>query len=260
MRFGTRWTGMLAAMGLLAAGCGTTQAAMHYTPPKFPKGNALVGAKIFSQTCATCHGVHATGTPGLAPPLRPPSQFAWQLYGTPNKLAEFIYQYMPKTNPGSLSRQQAADLAALVWSVNGLSGKKTERASLAALGAPPPTTVTHVKAHPKPHHSSHPSHPQKAPKPQAAYTAAEVAAGAKLYASTCATCHGTNGQADTALGRKYHAFILWGPKSVIPSSLNTMSALSAFIHSSMPFTNPGSLTAAQATDAAAYILHQNGIK
>lgn len=249
---------MLAALALLAAGCGTTQAAMRYTPPKFPKGNALVGAKIFSATCATCHGVHATGTPGLAPPLQPPSQFAWQLYGTPDQLAEFIYQYMPKTNPGSLSRRQAADLAALVWGLNGLHGKKAQRAVLAALGAPPPAAVTHVKSHPHPGRPG--THQHKSPPPQVAYTAAEVAAGAKLYASTCVACHGANGQAQTALGRKYHAFVIWGPKSVIPSSLNTLGPLSAFIHSSMPFTDPGSLTASQATDAAAYILHQNGIK
>jgi len=87
--------------------------------------------------------------------------------------------------------------------------------------------------------------------PPALYTDAQAAAGASLYAQTCAMCHGANleggagpaliGQAFAAAGNKY-----------------TVGAIFTVLSQQMPASQPGSLTHAQYEDAMAYILKQNG--
>jgi cytochrome c len=251
VRLQSRWKWSLLGAGLLMAGCGT-QAASTYHAPSFPQGDPVAGAKVYAASCAVCHGATADGTPGVAPALRGRKAFG-TLYTSEAQLAQFIEDYMPKNNPGSLSRQQAADVAAFIWGLNGHLGQATQNQLTASLGKAPAAPSSKAAAP----SAAAPSPSSAAPAPSTAVSAAEIAAGQKLYAQVCSTCHGSNGQGGTAPA-------LWGPGSVITagSPMADLTTLAGFIKSAMPAapTNgyaPGSLTPAQANDAAAYILSQN---
>lgn len=129
-----RWLVLAATVGLLAAGCGA-EAPASFTLPSFPAGNPTAGAKLFATTCIACHAPTATGVPGLAPTLRGQA-FLFTLYPTQAQLAEFIQQYMPKVDPGSLSAQQAANLAAFIYGINGKLGASTKQQLLGLLPKP----------------------------------------------------------------------------------------------------------------------------
>ncbi len=72
--------------------------------------------------------------------------------------------------------------------------------------------------------------------------------GRALYASACVSCHGADGQGSTA------APPLWGNRSFnIGAGMARIGTSAAFIRANMPLDKPGSLTAEQAFDLAAYI-------
>lgn len=76
----------------------------------------------------------------------------------------------------------------------------------------------------------------------------DTARAAPLFASTCAPCHGADGSGTNA------APPLWGPKSYnIAAAMARVGIAAAFIRTAMPQNQPGSLTAQQAFDLAAYI-------
>jgi len=231
MRIGWAWGGLVLGVSLLVAGCGQ-QSSFH--PVSFPTGDAAVGASIFKSTCTTCHGVDAMGTPGLAPALRGHA-YLFTLYPTVDQLATFIHDYMPRTDPGSLSKTEAADLAAFIEGINGKDGTGVENQLLALL---PKTTK--IKT---------PSGPTQ--------LASEIAAGQTLYKHVCTVCHGATGQGDA---NSFHAPGLWPPAATASAVTSLgLSGLVSFIKTNMPFTTtngvaPGSLTLQQATDAAEFIL------
>jgi cytochrome c len=235
MRMGwAGWAAAVVGVGILVAGCGQQAA---WKPPNIAAGDAVVGARIFKTTCSTCHGPTANGiSPTLAPGLRGHA-YLFQLYPTQSQLAAFIHYYMPKTDPGSLTKSQAADLAAFIYGINGKLGSGTEKHLLALLGAPPST--------------------KKVTTPKGTQLAAEIAAGGKLFKTICATCHGPTGQGDA---NSLHAPGLW-PPAATASAVKALgySGLVSFIKTYMPFQTtdgvaPGSLTLQQATDAALFIL------
>lgn len=81
--------------------------------------------------------------------------------------------------------------------------------------------------------------------------AGDTAAGRVQYASTCAPCHGANGEGTAA------APPVWGPQSYnIGAGMARVNTAAAFIRAAMPQTAPGTLTAQQAFDLAAYINSQ----
>ena len=81
----------------------------------------------------------------------------------------------------------------------------------------------------------------------AAFTA-DTAAGAAVYATTCAKCHGNDGQG-TAVAPP-----LWGPKSYnVGAGMTRVRTAAAFIRENMPFDQPGTLTDQQAFDVAAHV-------
>lgn len=82
-------------------------------------------------------------------------------------------------------------------------------------------------------------------------TPAMAAQGATLYtASKCASCHGPQGSGTSS------APALNGTGSVpVTTTYPTPEAMATFIHQNMPLTNPGSLTASQADELAAYIYY-----
>ncbi len=76
----------------------------------------------------------------------------------------------------------------------------------------------------------------------------DTAAGARIFTSICAKCHGPDGQG-TAVAPP-----LWGPQSFnIGAGMARARTAAAFVRDNMPFDQPGSLTDQQALDAAAYV-------
>lgn len=74
------------------------------------------------------------------------------------------------------------------------------------------------------------------------------AAGAGLYAETCARCHGSDGEGTVI------APPVWGDSSYnIGAGMARLRTLAAFLRANMPYDLPGSLTDQQAYDLAAYV-------
>ena len=77
---------------------------------------------------------------------------------------------------------------------------------------------------------------------------ADTAAGAIVYGSTCAKCHGPEGQGTPV------APSLWGNRSYnVGAGMARVRTAADFIRNNMPFDQPGTLTDQQAMDVAAYV-------
>jgi thiosulfate dehydrogenase len=77
---------------------------------------------------------------------------------------------------------------------------------------------------------------------------ADTASGRAHFTTACAACHGMDGQG-TPAGPP-----LWGPKSYnIGASMARLRTAASFIKYNMPADRPGTLTAQQAFDLAAYV-------
>ncbi len=76
----------------------------------------------------------------------------------------------------------------------------------------------------------------------------DTLAGAAVFASACAKCHGPDGQG-TGIAPP-----VWGPKSYnIGAGMARVRTAAAFIKDNMPFDQPGTLSDQQAFDVAAYV-------
>lgn len=85
--------------------------------------------------------------------------------------------------------------------------------------------------------------------PSLAQATPDPAAGKLLYANQCASCHGDNGAGNAPLFPP-----LWGPDSFNDGAgMHQVAKMAAFVKYNMPQNKPGSLTAQQAYDVAAYI-------
>jgi thiosulfate dehydrogenase len=77
-------------------------------------GDPVAGELIYRTRCISCHGANGDGGPaGAAPPLWGPYSFNSGA-GMNRKMAAFVRAVMPLNAPGSLSDQQATDVAAFV--------------------------------------------------------------------------------------------------------------------------------------------------
>jgi mono/diheme cytochrome c family protein len=90
----------------------------------YTDAQAVRGELAFGTHCASCHGANLGGT-GEAPALAGP-QFLSDFDGlSVGDLFDRIRTTMPQDNPGSLSRDQLADILAFLLKANGLpSGAK----------------------------------------------------------------------------------------------------------------------------------------
>jgi len=81
----------------------------------FTSAQATLGAKVYLQSCASCHGTNLHGISGPA------------LVGKTSGIAqqslvevyEYVSQQMPQTAPGSLSKAQYASILAFIAQKNG---------------------------------------------------------------------------------------------------------------------------------------------
>jgi len=93
-----------------------------------------------------------------------------------------------------------------------------------------------------------------------------AAQGAPIYAASCASCHGANGE-----GQGAYPQLIGGPKGQvdfasdykIPRTIGNYwpyaTSLYDYIRRAMPLTAPGSLTADQTYAVSAYLLSKEGI-
>jgi thiosulfate dehydrogenase len=85
--------------------------------PKMPAltGDSAHGAALYATTCVACHGPEGKGAPPAVPALWGPKSYSiGASMAREERAATFIRRFMPQSNPGSLTDQQAYDLAAYV--------------------------------------------------------------------------------------------------------------------------------------------------
>ncbi len=85
--------------------------------PKMPAltGDGTRGAQLFAATCTVCHGVDGQGNPPAFPALWGPGSYSiGASMARQERAASFIRHFMPQNNRGSLTDQQAFDLAAYI--------------------------------------------------------------------------------------------------------------------------------------------------
>ena len=93
----------------------------------YTEEQAKRGEPLYSQRCARCHGPDLTG--GETAPALASGEFKGNWSGlSVDDLFERIKISMPQDNPGSLSRQQTADILAFVLSRGGFPAGATELA------------------------------------------------------------------------------------------------------------------------------------
>jgi thiosulfate dehydrogenase len=82
----------------------------------------------------------------------------------------------------------------------------------------------------------------------------DTARGAAVYVAQCARCHGARGEGMVVPGPGLYAAPLWGDQSYnIGAGMARLRVTGAFIRHNMPYDQPGTLTAQQAFDVAAYV-------
>lgn len=85
--------------------------------PKMPKltGDTTRGATLFASTCITCHGPNGEGNPPTVPALWGAKSYSiGASMAREERAASFIRHFMPLSKPGSLTDQQAFDVAAYI--------------------------------------------------------------------------------------------------------------------------------------------------
>ena len=85
--------------------------------PQMPQlvGDTARGRQIFATTCTICHGPEGQGNPPAFPALWGPKSYSiGASMAREERAATFIRHFMPQNKPGSLTDQQAFDVAAYV--------------------------------------------------------------------------------------------------------------------------------------------------
>ena len=77
----------------------------------------------------------------------------------------------------------------------------------------------------------------------------QIAAGREVYTAECAQCHGANGEGGSG------PLLIGGNKRI--ATYQTTERLYDYVSSTMPFDEPGSLTADQYWNVIAYLLDAN---
>jgi thiosulfate dehydrogenase len=88
--------------------------------PAFPgnlQGDVVRGEKIYTDNCVGCHGADGAGVPPILPPLWGPGAYNDGAgMNQPSKMAAFVLRNMPQNKPGTLTPQEAYDVASYVAS------------------------------------------------------------------------------------------------------------------------------------------------
>lgn len=79
------------------------------------KGDPVAGRAVYATQCAACHGANGAGVPPVIPALWGKDSYSDGAgMSHPAKMASFVIHNMPQNHPGTLTAQQAYDVAAFV--------------------------------------------------------------------------------------------------------------------------------------------------
>ena len=194
-----------------------------------PAARSDAGMETFASTCAGCHGAEGEGA--RAPALIGPNA-GLAKYGDAQALYDYVHTRMPARNPGSLSEQQALELVAHLLLEDNVIEPDT------VLGSDSLSSISLA--------------PAEAPAAGAEPPASDLAAaGLETFASTCAGCHGAEGE-----GARAPALI--GPNAGL-AKYGDAQALYDYVHTRMPARNPGSLSEQQALELVAHLLLEDNV-
>jgi cytochrome c len=115
----------IAAVGIIIGLAAIAQTSRTVWDGVYTEDQAKRGEGVYAKECASCHGSELTGGES-APALAGDSFFANWNGLTLGDLFERIRVSMPQNSPGSLSRQQNADILAFILKVNQFPSGKTE--------------------------------------------------------------------------------------------------------------------------------------
>lgn len=110
-------TDIIAYLTFISAGLPTGTHVIGEAMPKMPKltGDTARGRAIYSSICIACHGPEGKGTPPTFPALWGNGSFSiGASMAREERAASFIRHFMPQNNRGSLTDQQAYDVAAYI--------------------------------------------------------------------------------------------------------------------------------------------------
>lgn len=91
----------------------------------YTEEQAKRGEEVYKKQCAACHGAELTGGESAPPLTGGAFQANWNGL-TLGDLFDRIRKTMPQSKPGSLTRQQGADVLAFMLSINKFPAGKTE--------------------------------------------------------------------------------------------------------------------------------------
>ena len=117
---GTVMNALVAYVNWLSAGGikGRSYVGRGLVPVPGLKGDPLNGRIIYARQCAPCHGDHGAGVPHVLPPMWGPSSYNDGAgMNKPPKMAAFLLRNMPQNHPGTLSPQDAFDVATFIHSM-----------------------------------------------------------------------------------------------------------------------------------------------
>lgn len=164
-------------------------------PPLGPSGRAAgfdanKGAALFANNCASCHGAEGKGVPGTFPPLagdpmvnaaNPMAHIGTVLHGLSGKVINGQkYEAQMPAFADQLSDQQIADIIDYERSSWGNRGNLITAADVVAARANEP--------------QQQPTAPAPASSVAAQAPTFDAAQGSKLFADSCAVCHGAEGK------------------------------------------------------------------
>jgi thiosulfate dehydrogenase len=186
--------------------------------PKYAKANVTA-----NMSCQSCHISAGTKKDALllavAATFPQYNKRAHRFITLDDRIAECFLYSMNGTPPAYTSRTMAAVDAYITWLSRGrpLGAKPHIAGEIAMIPAP---------------------------------AAVSTANGAKIYSQHCQMCHQANGAGVTGQFPP-----LWGPTSFNKGAgMAKLDMMSAFVKSNMPANAPGTLTAQQAYDVAAFVL------
>lgn len=249
----------------------------------FKPGSAA--AHLYVDHCAPCHQARGIGIPDAIPPLAgnpvvlaPDASdiLSVVLSGVPARggymampsfaslrnddvaqIVNYVRTSWGNTASGSVAPGAVSAMRTAIGPAAAMEQNKTRDAQKpAAVPALQPPSDAAAIARPAPAASPAPDRPQRVAQAPASdpgwYTAGEATKGKQTFEAKCQMCHGGSLGGGVGPALKGASFAgAWGKK--------TLGDLLAFEHKNMPLTAPGSLTAEDYRDVAAYILQQNGL-
>lgn len=117
----------LTAVGVIGAAVRAQEPTRSVWDGVYTEAQSKRGEALYRQNCASCHGVALEGIETAGPLTGARFTANWNGV-TVGDLFDRVRVSMPHDRPGTLSRQQTADVLAYVFSFNRLPAGKTELA------------------------------------------------------------------------------------------------------------------------------------